>query len=100
MGGEQVYLFDINESSNSKTFLSSSRKYSSNYHKTRHFYVCTRGKIIIFTLNYVLLDSIERDEDLGKYMKQNNISYTENFVEKTVKILPPYVEELKRQVSL
>lgn len=73
MGGEQVYLFDINESSNSKTFLSSSRKYS---------------------------NSIERDDDLDKYcMKQNNISCTEDFVEKTVKILPPYVEELKRQAN-
>lgn len=99
MGGEQVYLFDISESSNSKTFLSSSRKYSSNYHETRHF-LYVRAVKLLYSQS-ILLDSIERDEELGKYyVKQNNISYTEDFVGKTVKILPPHVEELKRQVSL
>lgn len=73
MGGEQVYLFDINDSNSSKTFFSSSKKYSR---------------------------SIEWDQELGKYyLKQNDISHTEDLVDKSVKILPPHVEELKRQAN-
>lgn len=58
-------------------------------------------KIIIYTIiNYILLESIE-DQELDKnHIKQNNTSYTEDLVDKTVKILPPHIEELKRQVSL
>lgn len=59
-------------------------------------------KIIIYTIiNYILLGSIEWDQELGKYyLKQNDISYTEDLVDKSIKILPPHVEELKRQVSI
>lgn len=59
-------------------------------------------KFIIYTIiNYILLGSIEQDQEFGKYyMKQNDVSYTEDLVDKTIKILPPHVEELKRQVSL
>lgn len=65
-------------------------------------FLCVCKIIIIYTIiNYVLLESIEQDQELDKYhIKQNNTSYTEDLVDKTVKILPPHIEELKRQVSL
>ncbi|XP_034181101.2 WD and tetratricopeptide repeats 1 [Osmia lignaria lignaria] len=67
MGGEQIYLFDINNPKKSKTCFG----YSSNT------YLRDCGKC-----------SIEKDSE-------NSIDYTK----KNVKVLPPHVEELKRQAN-
>ncbi|XP_036150453.1 WD and tetratricopeptide repeats protein 1 isoform X4 [Monomorium pharaonis] len=69
MGGEQIYLFDINDSKSSKTFLDSSWKHPG---------------------------SIEQVQKLMYYMKQNDTDDAGDFVDKNVKILPPHVEEIKR----
>jgi len=98
MGGEQVYLFDINDPNSSKQIFGSSWKSLGNvmslllYMHVNKNYYCM---IIHF-----LIGSIERDQKLDKYyMKQNNIDETD-FVDKNVNILPPHIEEIKRLVSL
>jgi len=48
---------------------------------------------------YFLIGSIEQDQKLEYYMKQNDVDETGDFVDKNVKILPPHVEEIKRLVS-
>ncbi|EZA60494.1 hypothetical protein DMN91_010896 [Ooceraea biroi] len=70
MGGEQIYLFDINDSNNSKIFSSClSRKHS--------------GSI---------------EQDFGKYCLESYDSL-EDFTEKNIKVLSPHVEELKRKAN-
>ncbi|XP_039314625.1 WD and tetratricopeptide repeats protein 1 isoform X3 [Solenopsis invicta] len=70
MGGEQIYLFDINDPNSSKIFFDSSLKYPG---------------------------SIEHGQRLDEYyLKQNDIDDTDDFVDKNVKVLPPHIEEIKR----
>ncbi|KAK1128068.1 hypothetical protein QLX08_000657 [Tetragonisca angustula] len=66
MGGEQIYLFDINNPKNMKTCFG----YSSNMYLG----------------------------DFDKYNMESNEDITD-FTSKNIKILPPHVEELKRQAN-
>lgn len=48
-----------------------------------------------------LLESIDQDQELEKCcMEQIGVDNMEDFTDKNVKVLPPHVEELKRQVSI
>lgn len=104
MGGEQIYLFDINDPNSSKTFFGSSSKYPGN---CCHCFCCVRVvrvkiTVVCILINiYLLIGSIERDQKLDEYYaKQNDVDDTGDFADKNVKILPPHVEEVKRLVSL
>ncbi|KOC65400.1 WD and tetratricopeptide repeats protein 1 [Habropoda laboriosa] len=67
MGGEQIYLFDINNPKSMKTCFG----YSSNMYLG----------------------------DYGKSYVEKNAEDNTDFTKKNVKILPPHVEELKRQAN-
>ncbi|EFN75923.1 WD and tetratricopeptide repeats protein 1 [Harpegnathos saltator] len=67
MGGEQIYLFDINNPKHSKAYLNCSPK------------------------KYTELGS--------SCVEQSDMENMEDFTEKNVKVLPPHVEELKREAN-
>lgn len=73
MGGEQIYLFDINNPKNSKTFFGRTMKKFS--------------------------ESVER-EDLGKCcIERNEVGSIEDLTSINIKNLPQNIEELKRQAN-
>jgi len=100
MGGEQIYLFDINDSNSSKQIFGSSWKSLGNVMSSLLLYMHVNKNYYCMIIHF-LIGSIERDQRLDKYyMKQNNVDETGDFVDKNVNILPPHIEEIKRLVSL
>lgn len=71
MGGEQIYLFDVNDMKSSKTLFAQARKHPESIGREHHEN-CT---------------------------ERNEIGSTEDLTSKDVKILPPHVEELKSQAN-
>lgn len=81
MGGEQIYLFDIN----STIF--------------KHFRISSRKRAGIHDRISLSTAALERVEELYSFFTQSN-NVVEDLTERNVKVLPSHVEELKHQVSM
>lgn len=55
---------------------------------------------LLYDQHFLFLFLIERDLELGKTHTGQSEEKMENFTDKNTKVLPPHVEELKRQVSI
>ena len=71
MGGEQIYLFDINEKRKAKSFIA---RLDSNP------------------------DLNEKDQELENYFLDSNEDNVQDLSSKNISNLPPQIEEIKRQV--